>query len=233
MGRTRFIAFIALPVFIAVPASAQVGHAPERSPYRDIRHGTFLVALGGQVLGSGGEAGVAPHDGTSVGLRMTFLANRPLQVNLGATYGNLERLIQDPTQPVETRTTGPVSQRVLWVDAGLQFNLTGNKSWRGIAPFTGAAGGLSFIEDTPEDQTGFRMGTRFYFAPLVGTRLFLGERLYLQLEARALFWSVKYPTSFRTPPSPELPPVVTGSSSEWTLTPWLQAGIGWAFSWPF
>jgi hypothetical protein len=225
---------LALLAFLAAPPlAAQVGHSPETSPYRDIRFGTYLVATGGRVFGDGGQVGVAPHDGASLGLRFVMLGNRPLQVSFSVAYADLERLLQDPSKPPATRTSGPVSQRVLWADLGFPLNITGNKSWHGIAPFVGAAGGFSFSESIAEDTTGFRMGNKVYFAPLAGTRIFLGQRLYLLLEARAFFWSVKYPTSYRLPPSIDLPPVVTSGASEWTATPWLQAGLGWAFSLPF
>lgn len=223
-----------LTVLLPSASPAQVGHAPESSPYRDIRYSSFLALSGGRVFGSGGEAGVAPHDGVTGGLRFVFLANRPVQIGLGAFYGDLERVVQDPTEPPDSRTSGPISQRVIWADATLTLNLTGRKSWRGLAPFVGAAGGLAFTESTPQDSSGFRMGTKFYLAPFAGTRLFLGQRLYLNLEARALFWQPRYPATFLNPPTTTGDPVpLVSTGKEWLLTPWLQAGIGWAVSWPF
>lgn len=217
------------------PAAAQVGHAPESSPYRDIRFGSYLVATGGKAYGSGGAAGLGPHDGSSYGFRFVLLGNKPFQISLGGTYGNLSRLLQNPHEAPATRTSGPFDQRVLFADVAFQLNLTGNKSWRGIAPYVGAGGGLLFAEAIPEDTTSFRMGTRFYFAPFFGSRLFVGQRIYLFGEMRATFWQIRYPASYGSAPSnaPGEPPVITGGPSEWTVTPWLQAGLGWAWSLPF
>ena len=217
----RFV-FIVLIVLLVppTPATAQVGHAPEKSPYRSIRYGSYALVTGGQLFGDGGRIGVGPHDGTVFGLRFTFLGDRPLQVGLGFFTGQMERLVHDPTQPPETRTSGPVGQRVNWVDGHLQFNLTGGKAWRGVAPFVGTATGFAFGENLSEDSAGFQFGTRFYLAPLVGVRFFLGSRLHLQAESRFLFWQLKYPDKYAIP-------------NEWVLSPWLQFGLGYAFPWPF
>jgi hypothetical protein len=226
----------AVLLLLLLPAGlrAQVGHAPESSPYRDIRHGSYLLAVGGIFSGSGGAAGVAPHDGNTGGLRWIFLGNRPLSVGLGVTYGDLSRLIQDPVKPPDTRTTGPVPQRVVFADLALQFNLTGGKTWRGIAPFTGAAAGLAFTEQVPGDPTTYKTGNKFYLAPMAGTRIFLGSAFYLHLEARYLFWQLKYPVTFREAQDASNTPVLpTGDRDEWVATPWLQAGLGFKFSLPF
>jgi len=240
--RVRIVPSSSRPSALAVlllgaagPVSAQVGHAPESSPYRDIRFGSYVVASGGKAYGNGGAAGLGPHDGTSLGIRWVFLGNKPVQISLGGSYGDFSRLLQDPAKPPETRTSGPVDQRVIAADAAFHLNLTGNKSWRGVAPYVGAAGGLLFAEAIPEDTTSFRMGTRFFFAPLFGTRVFLGQRVYLFGEMRATFWQIRYPESYGAAHAnvPNEPPVITGGPSEWVVTPWLQVGLGWAWSLPF
>ena len=221
---------------VASPLAGQVGHDPDKSPYRDIPRSNYLVPTLGYFGGSGGTVGVGPHDGMTYGLQYSILANRPVTIGFGILYGDLQRLVQDPTLPPETRTSGPISNGVLWTEVAFQFNLTGNKSWHGIAPFIGAAAGLAFAEDPIEDQTGFDMGTRIYIAPMLGTRYFFANRLHLQLDARFQFWQIKYPESFRQPPRTSLlsPPVLPdGVLSEWVVTPWVRAGFGWSFSLPF
>lgn len=225
-----------LLAIVTSPLAGQVGHDPDKSPYRDIPRSTYFVTTVGHFGGSGGKVGVGLHNGTTYGLQYNILANRPVTIGLGIMYGDLQRLVQDPTLPPETRTSGPISNGVLWTDIAFQLNLTGGKSWHGLAPFFGAATGLAFAGAPIEDQTGFKMGTRLYFAPMVGTRYFLANRLHLQLDARFQFWQVKYPESFRQPPrtSTESPPVLPdGVLSEWVLTPWIRAGLGWSFSLPF
>jgi hypothetical protein len=216
-------------------AGAQVGHDPATSPYRAIRHGSYLVLDGGYFFGSGGRVGVTPHNGPTVGLRATFLANQMIQVGGGVAYGNLEHLVVNPAKPPATRTSGPITQGVLWIEGALHFNVTGGKTWHGLAPFGGAAIGVSFSEEQnlPGD---YDFGTKFVFAPLIGTRFFVDPRLHIHLEARAQFWQAEYAESYRRPPIEDLlsePVIPDGQLSEWLVTPWIRVGLGYAVSWPF
>lgn len=224
MIRPIFPLALLLASLTATPARAQVGHDPAGSPYREIRRSTFLVFSGGEFFGAGGTLGVGPHGGRVFGLRMSFLANRTIQLNGGGFYGLLERNVYDPTDPPGQRITGPVDNNVFWVDGAIHFNLTGGKTWRRLAPYGGAAIGLAFSENLSDDPAGFKMGTKFYLAPVLGVRLFLADRVALQLENRFNFWQIKYSGAF----SQELI-----SSSEWSVSPWVNLGLAWAFDWPF
>jgi opacity protein-like surface antigen len=241
MNPTRLRTLTPLVALVATLISAsglraQVGHAPEDSPYRDIQRGSFFVATLGTFRGSGGKLGVAPHDGHTYGLRWSILANRPLQIGFGVTYGRLQHLVQNQSLTPDVRTTGPVETEVIWTDVALQINLTGGKTWHGIAPYFGAGLGLALTSEAPDEPTDFRMGNKFYFAPMAGTRIFLASRLHLQVEGRYQFWQITYPESFRIPPfggngnDAVLP---GGSLKEWSVTPWLQVGLGYALSLPF
>jgi len=201
-------------------AAAQVGHDPATSPYSDVRHSVWMVFSGGEFFGGGGDAGVAPHDGPVAGFRMSFLANKTVQLDAGIMYGFLGRLVYDPFQPAGQRFSGPVDNDVLWVDGAIHFNLTGGKAWHRLAPFVGNAIGVAFVEDLR--TTAFNLGTKFYFAPLVGVRYFLSDNLALTAEGRFQFWSIKYTVSFAQEGF---------SASEWSVTPWVNIGL--ALAWPF
>lgn len=201
-------------------AAAQVGHDPAKSPYTDVRHSVFIVPTIGQFFGNGGDAGVAPHDGPVAGLRMSFLANKTVQIDAGVMYGLLGRLVYDPFQPVGQRFSGPVDNDVLWAEGAIHFNLMGGKTWHRLAPFVGNAIGLAFVEDLR--STAFNLGTKFYFAPLVGVRYFLSDALALTAESRFQFWSISYTVSFAQEGF---------SASEWSVTPWVNLGL--AIAWPF
>jgi hypothetical protein len=147
-------------------------------------------------------------------------AARPLEFGLGAEYGKLQRSIVDPTKPVADRVTGPVDQNVTFVEAVVTFNLTGGKTWHGFAPFIGMTTGAAFGSSTPADTSGYNFGTKGFFAPSAGFRLFLGDRLHLRGEVRGNFWKLSYPSSFRgTVP-------VTLDAKEWNLSPWFAFGAG-------
>ena len=138
MTRLRpFAIACAIAMLCPALASAQVGHPPGRSPYRDIPKGHTLTGFAGLFGGSGGRFGIAPHDGTVFGLRYDIRTASPIQMGLLLARGNLERLIVDPFVELENRVSGPVDQTVSFLELDLQLNLTGGKSWHRIAPFVG------------------------------------------------------------------------------------------------
>jgi len=214
-------------------AVAQVGHPPGRSPYHDIPKGHTVTAFAAMFGGTGGRFGIAPHDGPVFGLRYDIRTSSPIQLGLVLARGTLERLIVDPFVEVDSRVSGPVDQTVSFVELNLQLNLTGGKTWRRLAPFVGAGGGLTFPSGTAADTSGFELGKKIYFAPHAGFRVFLTDRLHLRTDARVIFWKLNYPASFTREPTldPDSPPVISdGRVSEWTTTSWLQAGLGFSFS---
>lgn len=205
----------------ASAASAQVGHPPRSSPYHDLGKGSSFTLVGGRLLGNGGRLGVGPNSGNTYGVRFDLRASRALSLGLGVERGNLERLIIDPTKPVDERVTGPVDQNVTMAEALITLNLTGGKTWHGFAPFVGLVGGAAFAERTDADTSGYNFGTKAFFAPATGFRLFLGDRFHLRGEVRANFWKLSYPASFRNGTDP-----VTSDAKEWNLAPWFVVGVG-------
>ena len=73
-----------LAVTLAPSAAAQVGHDPARSPYRTLRYGQFVGVNGGYFRGDGGQIGVAPHNGGTIGLRYDFLGAGTISIGLAA-----------------------------------------------------------------------------------------------------------------------------------------------------
>jgi len=217
-----------------VPAvSAQVGHPPHSSPYRDIRKGHTFTVLGGYFSGDGGQFNIGPHDAAVFGVRYDVRTGGTIQLGLGIAHGNLKRFIVDPFVPLASRKTGPVRQSVTLADVTIQFNLTGGKSWHPIAPFVAAGAGLALAGDTPADTSLYDFGRKFYFTPGAGVRVFLSDRLHLRAEAKATFWKLNYPATFESAPvaEPTTPAVITdGKLTEWTSSRWLQIGLGYSFS---
>jgi hypothetical protein len=234
-----FAAAIGVIAVLASPAAsrAQVGHPPQSSPYRDIRKGHTLTALAGYFGGDGGQFNIGPHKGNVFGGRYDIRTGSTIQLGLGIARGSLERFIVDPFVALANRRSGPVKQSVTFAELDLQLNLTGGKSWNRIAPYVSAGAGLAMAGDTPADTSRYDFGRKFYFAPAIGTRVFLADRLHLRAEARLTFWKLNYPTTFQQEPvaepgTPEDPnAVIPGNKlTEWTATPWFQVGVGYAFS---
>ncbi len=225
----------AILVTMAGPARGQVGHDPATSPYRDLRYGQFVTLTVGQLFGQGGKLGIGPHSGQMAILRHDFLADRPLSIALGAGLARVDRKIAD-LGPVPRRLIGPIQHNVYFAEGTAQFNLAGGKTWHNAAPYVSLGLGLAMAETIPNDSSRYRFGTKFYLAPAVGVRYFLTRRLFLKVEARTTFWSLSYPVTFRDDPDgPFGPagPLLTGEIKEWSPTPLLHAGFGFAFHRPF
>ncbi|MEO8090560.1 MAG: hypothetical protein ABI703_09710, partial [Gemmatimonadales bacterium] len=77
-------------------ALAQVGHSPSGSPFRDIRKGHTLTAIGGYFGGSGGQFNIGPHKGEVFGGRYDIRTGSTLQLGIGVARGNLDRFIVNP-----------------------------------------------------------------------------------------------------------------------------------------
>ena len=233
MPRLTLTAIFAL--LLAPCAVAQVGHDPARSPYQTLRYGQFIGLSGGYFRGDGGQIGVAPHSGGTVGLRYDFLGAGTISLGLAASYARLERFIVDKRKPIDTGKTGPFTQNTMFFEGIIQFNLTGGKTWHGVAPYVSTGFGVALADRTPADTSGFLFRTKGALTPGIGARLFLSPRLFLRVEARTTFWQISYPAIYRLPPQgdPSKPPVITGPGKEWVTSGWYTVGLSYAFHRPF
>src|SRR5437879_8347183 len=113
--------------------AAQVGHEPAHSPYHDVRGGGVLVFTFGYLGGSRGGVGVGPSDGKTGGIRYEVPFGA-VGASLGLVYARMNRFVVDPFKDTTSRKSGPSTNDVVLLDAGLQLILTGRKTWRGFAP---------------------------------------------------------------------------------------------------
>lgn len=226
--RSLFLAALALASALGA-ASAQVGHDPERSPFRDIRKGS-AVALGLGYFGGGtGDLGVGSTNGPTATGRFELSLGGPVLVAFGASFARLERFVRDPNTDPPPRT-GPFDSDIVMVDLGLQMRLTGQKSYHGFAPYVGAAVGMAFEVSGPADPGQYTFGTKFTFAPGAGIRVYTGRHLSLLADVRMLFWRLGYPPSYQNPPSGGAPLLPSGvKNTDWTTHPWATVGVVWTF----
>lgn len=220
----------------SIPAAAQVGHPPEASPYADIPNGHSVTPVVGYFAGGGGRFGIGAHNGATFGVRYDLRTGKAIQFGFSVARGELDRFIVDPFVDPATRVAGPVKQQTTFADVTVQFNLSGGKTWRRLAPYTGVTLGIAIGEDVAADTSGYDFGSKFYAAPQAGLRLFVTRHLHLRGEVRAVFWKLNYPTSFADDPpgfpgTPEAPTAVSpdGQLSQWSVSPWFQVGIGYLF----
>lgn len=226
---------------LAGPLAGQVGHAPNSSPYRDIPRGRSLSLLVGDIGGKGGSIGVGPQNGQSYGVRFDLRLGAPVQFGFSLARGELERLVVSASDSVANRVDGPVKQALTMVEVALQINITGRKSWHRLAPFFGGSIGYASAAGLPvtvKDSSGYKFGNKVYFVPAGGFRVFLSNTLNLRLEARQLFWKLKYPLAYNLDPAAQPSgdlvnhpnSVLPGSKrDEWSGAREFRAGLSYSF----
>ena len=196
-------------------ALPQVGHAPDRSPYRDLNVRHALMLQGGYLSGSGGRAGAGPTDGGMLGLRYSIHLGGPMEAIFGVGAADLQRVVHNPAEPPDT-----VSQSAMITEAGFGFLLTGEKTWHGLVPYVAATMGAAFGGTVPSDTSGFSFQTKFHFGPQLGIRWYATPKFSLRIEGRDMMWRLRYPNSYFTlvSGSTVFPPLLQGidPTREWT-----------------
>jgi hypothetical protein len=234
----RFAVLVGVAVFLsAYPPnrlSAQVGHDPARSPYRDIVRGGGAALFVGHLGGDRGRAGVGPSNATGFGARYEMPLGRPTLLQFTAAYLKGDRFIANPavddTNP--NRRTGPADTDILLTEIALQLRLTGGKTWHGLAPYIGTGVGMAFDVRSPGDTTasGYEFGKKLTVGGGAGVRWYAARKLTLQLDARATMWRLSYPLSFHNPaPDGSRVVPIADPLTDWTVHPWVSLGIGWIF----
>jgi hypothetical protein len=242
MKRSALFAFLALGALLAVSPprrlAAQVGTPPDRSPYHDILHGNGWTVAFGQVNGNGGPLRLSPNQGQSFGVRYDIRFSGLLQGFAELSYLKTQSQVLAPDDSVVHRYSGPFDAPVWTPQIGLELNLTGAKTWHGLAPFLGVGVGAAVGERVVQDTTSFRFGTKLLVTPAAGVRVFLGQRVHLRLEGQFYYWKMKYPTSWlgepaaqpSVPPEPTTAPLrSTNDLDDWVATPAIRLGIGFTF----
>ena len=231
MKRSRLLALLAL--LAPVTLSAQVGADPGHSPYHDILRGNGWTVSMGQLGGDGGPLRLSPNSGRTYGVRYDIRLSGLVQGFAEMGYLAGERMLLNPDDSLVNRYSGPVDAPVWTPQIGLQINLSGAKTWHGVAPFVAFGLGAAVGEKTAQDTTLYQFGTKLLFQPSVGVRYYLGERIHVRLEGSMYFWKMKYPADWLNHPANELtadaPVTTTSGLSDWMHTPALRLGIGVAF----
>ncbi|MGH7709752.1 MAG: hypothetical protein ACREOG_00620, partial [Gemmatimonadaceae bacterium] len=83
----------------AATAGAQVGHLPQRSPYRDVFVKHSLTYFAGYYSGATDPGKVAPNDGPMVGARYAIRLGGPVYFTGRLAGVFTDRSVIDPTLP--------------------------------------------------------------------------------------------------------------------------------------
>lgn len=243
MNRTRTLALaltlgIGLAHLPAGPLAAQVGADPSRSPYHDIRRGNGWTFALGHLSGDGGPLRLSPARGQTFAARFDIRLSGLLQGFAEMGYLKGERMLLNPDDSVVHRYSGPIDAPVWTPQIGMQINVTGAKTWHGVAPFLAFGLGAAVGGRQAQDTTLYQFGTKLLFKPSGGVRYYLGDRIHARLEGTLYYWKLKYPADWLNEPAaqpsvsgqPTTAPIASSNGlSDWVHTPELRLGIGVAF----
>src|SRR6266545_6569427 len=191
---------LVLSIVPSVHLSAQVGHDPAHSPFRDIQPGAGPVFFAGHLSGDRGRGDAGPANGLGIGVRYELALGRTTVMQFSGAYLKADRFIRDPSvdDSAPTRRTGPFDTEIFLTEIALQLRLTGGKTWHGFAPYLGTGLGMAFPLSAPGDTTGsgYNFGTKFTVSAATGLRWHASRKLTVHLDTRMLFWRLNYPLSF-------------------------------------
>jgi hypothetical protein len=195
MNRTSLALLAAASILAPVAGRAQVGHPPDRSPYRDIETGQNLTLTGGWLFVRRDPADVAPNSSPFAALRYDIAIGGPATFYARYTLAPSERRLLAPANPLATRLLSTPSVKTSVFDLGLDLSLTGKKTWHRIAP--SVAAGVGIVSDFTKADTGaYRFGSKFAFTYGLGLRFIPSSGLSFRVDLTNYTWQYQYPDRY-------------------------------------
>ena len=219
-------------IVTGAPASvgAQVGHLPQESPFRDAPNRQEITTYSGWYSGAEGSAGVGPQAGPIVGVRYAIRIGGPAYFSVHGGHAFSKRDVIDPLNPPATRHRGTKDVSLVLLDAGITLNLTGQKSWRGLIPFTRFGAGVAANVGSRVDPGNFTIGTPFALVLGTGARWAPGGRWQLRLDVSDHLFRLNYPSSYGLTPQGGGAPVRVNKTSEWKHSGVFSIGASYIIS---
>lgn len=194
-----------LPLLLAavlLPKGALAQEIP--SPFRYIEASQAAGAFAGYLQTQRGEYGIGPHSAPVLGLRYDIRFSGPLsgEVALGAisTQRTVVQRVIIEGDSATLRDLDDVNAFLLNAEAGLRFDVTGPRTWHGIAPYAVLTGGVYMdlagsteLEESIEASQRVDLGPAFAASGGIGTSWFLGQSFSLRLDARDHVWRLTVP----------------------------------------
>jgi hypothetical protein len=187
---------IVSPLVLATSASAQVGHVPVGSPYRDLEYKQELTFIAGQFNAARDLVGIAPRSGVLVGGRWDIRLGGPAYFYGRVTNVFTDRVVIDPTKDVDERTVGTDNVPLMMLDVGFGLNITGFKTWHGLAPMIQSGIGVAGDLSNQQDVGGFAFGTSFLWTLGAGVKYSPGGRWQWRADLGSNLYRIKYPDTY-------------------------------------
>jgi hypothetical protein len=180
----------------SLPAAAQVGHDPAKSPYVDLEYNQEITALFGYNRTRHDPASVEPQSAGLGGVRYELTMVGPLAFSADYVTSFAKRNVINPALPKARRDLGTESAPVHIFDVALAMNLTGRKSWHSLVPQIRA--GIGVVNSAAkDDSSGFSFGTPFAFTLGAGVKLVPANgRIQLRADVTDRIFKLGYPDTY-------------------------------------
>ena len=228
--RVKAFLFGVVALCVSLPAAAQVGHEPAKSPYVDLEYNQEISALYGYTRARHDPAGVEPLSAPVGGLRYEITMVGPLAFSTDFVTSFAKRNVVDPALPKARRDLGTENAAVHTFDIALALNLTGRKSWHSLVPQVRAGIGL-VSSSAKDDSSGFAFGTPFAFTLGTGVKFVPAHgRIQLRADVTDRIFKLGYPDTYYTKAS-DLTQVLDASvpKSFYTHHTALTVGVSYLF----
>lgn len=220
-------------VVASMLGSAGAGAQQIQSPYRFVEKKQSVSAFAGVHFSDTGALDLGPEGGTAFGARYTIQVGGAFAVEADLSLLPTSRnVFTTDTIPAPDGGEEVAPERIfvaetdmllLNAQAGLRFNLTGPRTYRGLQPYLLFGGGvvvdLEGTADVEEDiptTAVFDFGTSFAGQFGAGIEWFAQDRLAARLDIRDILWKIETPQAFLGPRIP---------ADEWVQSPVVSLGV--------
>ncbi len=216
-------------LFVAATASAQVGHLPATSPFRDIEGGQELTVFGGHFNAGADPVGSAPKPGSVLGLLYQIHVGGPANVKVRYARSATTRNAVDPTLGKANRSLGAHNSVVSLYDIGMSLNLTGMKSYHSIVPTVNFGAGVASCTCTVDNDP-FTFGTPFAISLGAGLRYVPGGHFQIRVDLNDYLYQLKTPGAYYINSADNTPVAAQGTARTfWKNNPTLTIGVSRLF----
>jgi hypothetical protein len=204
------LSLVALALCLAAPALA--GAQTIDSPYRFIESGQSVELFGGYLATERGQLDLGPHSAPLVGVRYGGRLSGPVIAGGSVSFIPSQRTVYQVEQGTgDLDALGDVDAPLLLGEAGIRFQVTGERTWHRLAPYLGATigvitnlAGTSSLEAELEAEERVDFGPAFAVGGSVGADWFLTERFSIRGAGVTQLWRFTAPAG-----------LAGGEESEW------------------
>ena len=235
MRRSRASLLVAVGTMMGLVAHGPLGAQIVPSPYEfiDARHDVEIY--GGVALEDRGSLDLGPGGGPVFGARYGLHVTGPVSVEGNGYLIFTDRQVWDPRPANAPVLLGEADMVLGVVDGRVRFTLTGDRTWRGLAPHATAGIGMAVDfsgRSALEEEASLFSPNRFSFGPAfmatigAGTRWLPFERLGFRLDTSLNLWRLGNPPAFRELEDELGRPV---SENEWASVGTITLGASYRF----